>query len=128
MDQTQKSKNMTTKETLIAYYNGIALNSGWQDYLADDMFFFSPAQTSTGKEAYVTATLRFFKWVNGAEVKELIIEGDAACALVSYSIVAPSGNRSTCEVAEILSVKAGKIQSSKIFFDTAAFRRFAEQG
>jgi ketosteroid isomerase-like protein len=58
------------------------------------------------------------------KLKELIVEGDKACALVDYAIVSPSGQSGSCFVAEFLSTKDGQISSSTIFFDTAAFRTF----
>jgi len=115
---------MTTKETIENYFNNLSKNDGWQNNLSDSMEFFSPRQNTVGKEHYIEATLRFFQFVYGFEIKELIIDGDKACALVSYQVKSPKGNKSTCEVAEILTVKNGKLQSSKIYFDTAAFQEF----
>jgi ketosteroid isomerase-like protein len=113
---------MTTRETVQKYYDGVARKDGWQSVISDDMEFVSPGSVTQGKDAYVSATARFLSMVQGSEVKQLIIEGDRACALVDYEVVTPTGNTGNCSVAEILSAKDGKIDSSTIFFDTAAFK------
>lgn len=115
---------MTTKESVETYFKNLSKNEGWQNNLSDHMEFSSPRQNSVGKEHYIEATLRFLQFVYGFEIKELIIEGDKACALVNYKVKSPKGNTSTCEVAEILTVKNEKLQSSKIYFDTVAFKEF----
>jgi ketosteroid isomerase-like protein len=40
----------------------------------------------------------------------------------------PRGDTALCDVAEVLSVRDGKIASDAIFFDTAAFREFMAKG
>ena len=115
---------MSTKEIVENYYDGVSRNDGWQTLISDDMKFVSPGANTKGKTPYVEATSRFLGIVKEAKVKDLIIEGDKACALVDYSIVSPKGDLGNCFVSEFLSTKDGKINSSTIFFDTAAFRAF----
>jgi ketosteroid isomerase-like protein len=115
---------MSTKETVQKYYDGVVSKGDWQSIISDNMSFVSPVGNTKGKPAYVEATTRFLGIVTNAMVKELIIEGDKTCALVDYSIVSPTGEKGNCVVAEILSTKDDKIDSSTIFFDTAAFRAF----
>jgi len=115
---------MSTKETVQKYYDAVVGKGDWQSVISDSMSFMSPGANTKGKLAYVEATTRFLGIVKNAKVKELIIESDKACALVDYSIVSPTGETGTCYVAEILTTKDSKIDSSTIFFDTAAFRAF----
>ncbi len=117
--------NMTTKEVIDRYYAGIEQKNGWQSVIADDIIFSSGGQISN--DNYVTATSRFLNLVKASKVRELIIEGNKACAIVSYEIQSPKGNLATCDVAEILTVHNGKINSSSIFFDTGFFRNFLTQ-
>lgn len=118
---------MTTKETINAYFSNLNKKEGWQDYISENMAFYSPGQISSDKEGYVTATGRFLKMVESLEVLELIIEDNKVGALVNYKVKSPSGKSGNCEVAEIITVKDGKLASSRIYFDTAAFRNFIAQ-
>ena len=56
------------------------------------------------------------------------MEGEKACVIVHYELMSPKGNSASSDVAEILVVKDGKIGSSTIYFDTAAFANFMAQG
>jgi ketosteroid isomerase-like protein len=115
---------MTTKETVQRYYDAVARKEGWQSVISESMAFASPSQNTRGKDTYVQGTARFLQNVRDSKVKELIIEGDKAYALVDYEMVSPKGETRWFPVAEILSVKDEKIDSSTILFDTAAFRLF----
>jgi ketosteroid isomerase-like protein len=115
---------MATNTTVQNYYDALAQRDGWQSHIADDMAFTGPGSSANGKAAYVEVTSRFMRVVKTVAVKDLIIEGDKACAIARYDLESPKGYRWTCDVAEILSVKDGKIASSTIFFDTAGFREF----
>lgn len=121
----QTLKNlMATRITVQDYYSGLAQRDGWQSHIADDMAFTGPGFSSNGKAGYVEATSRFMRVVKTVAVRDLIVEGDKACALARYDLESPKGHRWTCDVAEFLTIKDGKIASSSIFFDTAKFREF----
>jgi hypothetical protein len=113
-----------TKEVVTEYYNGISRKHGWQDIIADDMNFTGGGQFLIGKEAYIDATEKFLQLVKDVKIKTLIVEEEKAGAVIDYVLQSPKGNTTSCEVAEILSIKGDKINSSDIFFDTAAFRNF----
>jgi hypothetical protein len=115
---------MSTKEIVEKYYDGIMRNDGWQDLISAEMRFTSPGANTKGKGPYLEATSRFLRIVKDVKLQELITESDKACALVDYTIVSPTGQTGSCVVAEFLSTKKGQIDSSAIFFDTAAFRAF----
>jgi len=92
------------------------------------MNFSGGGQFLVGKQAYIDATESFLQLVKGVKIKTLIIEGEKAGAVIDYKLQSPKGNTASCEVAEILSIKDSKINSSDIYFDTAAFRNFLAQG
>jgi ketosteroid isomerase-like protein len=119
---------MGTKEIVQGYFDGIAKKNGWETFISEEMSYTLPASSGSGKAAYVGATSRFLRVVDTAKVTRLIIEGDNACAIVRYELLSPKGNRLSADIAEILSVKNGKIASSAIFFDTAAFQDFMAKG
>jgi ketosteroid isomerase-like protein len=54
-------------------------------------------------------------------VNELLVDGERACALTHYDLRPPVGNPFVSDVAEIFTVKNGKITSFAIYFDTAPF-------
>lgn len=115
------------KETVTEYFNRLYA-SGWEALIGDDVVFTSPSGVTRGKAAYVDATNRFKQVAKSVEVIQLIVEGDNACAITRYQLRSPKGNVSTCDTMEVFSVSDGKIQSSRICFDTAAFRQFMAQG
>ena len=115
---------MTTRETLQAYFSSLELKKDWQSFLADDMTFTSftsPIKRISGRAAYIESTKRFYSMITAMKVKELIIDGERACALTHYDLQPPSGQSFRSDVAEVFGVRAGKITSFDIYFDTASF-------
>lgn len=119
---------MDTRQTVERYFKNL-YGGDWESLLAENIVFTNNGRENPrGKDVYVEATRRFMQVAKSVEVRQLIVDGDAACAVTHYSLVSPKGNHSVCDVAEIFVVKQGKIQSSSIFFDLAAFRDFMEKG
>lgn len=117
---------MTTKETLQAYFSSLERNGDWQSFLADDMTFTSftsPIKRVSGRSAYIESTKRFFSMITAVKVKELIVDGERACALSHYDLQPPGGPSFGSEVAEVFGVRAGKVTSLDIYFDSAPFPR-----
>jgi ketosteroid isomerase-like protein len=115
------------REIVTEYFNRLYGN-GWEALIADDIVFTSPSGVTHGKAAYVGGTNRFKQVARSVEVNDLIVDGDKACAITRYQLQSPKGNRSLCDTMEVFSVRDGKIQSSRICFDTAAFGKFMAQG
>src|SRR6478735_6204116 len=68
--------------------------SGGETFLADGMAFTSfvtPIKLVMGKSAYLESTSRFFSMITAVEVKDLIVDGDSACALTRYQLQPPGG-------------------------------------
>jgi ketosteroid isomerase-like protein len=115
---------MTTKETLEAYFSGLEQKKDWHSFLADDMTFTSftsPPKRLRGRAAYLESTRRFFAMITTMTLKELIVDGERACALSHYELQPPGGSAFGSDVAEVFRVKAGKITSFDIYFDTAPY-------
>jgi ketosteroid isomerase-like protein len=118
-----------TQETIKGYYDGIKRKSRWQAFVADDIVFEGTGMKATkGKEAFVKSNSQFLQAVKTSQVKDMIVEGEKACVIVHYELMSPKGNSASSDVAEILVVKDGKIGSSTIYFDTAAFANLMAQG
>src|SRR5262249_21272162 len=82
----------------------------------------SPNKRVDGKSGYLQATKRFYSMIAGVEVRDLLVDGDRACALTRYDLRPPNGGPAfQSDVAEIFSVKDGKIGALGIYFDSAPF-------
>jgi len=120
---------MSTKEIVQSYFAAIH-KGGWESYIADDFTFVSSNldKAARGKAPYIEGAGRFFRLTTSVEVRQLIVDGNTACAVARYRLRSPKGNVGVCDVAQILTVSDGKLNSSKIFFDTKAFDDFVSQG
>lgn len=116
---------MTTRETIQRYFDRLANRSDWESAFADDVTFTSftsPVKEVKSKAAYLTATKRFYSSIGSVQVRELLVDGDRACALTRYEIRPPNGSPPfTSDVAEIFRVKDAAIISLDIYFDSAPF-------
>lgn len=114
----------STAEVLRQYFEALAQKGSWQSFLADGLrftSFTSPRKELTGKVAYLESTRRFFSMVVSVEVRDVLVEGEKACALTRYQLRAPDGMRFESDVAEVFMVRNGKIESFGIYFDSAPF-------
>ena len=59
--------------------------------------------------------------VQSVEVRDLIVEEAKACALTRYQLQAPAGTRFQSDVAELFTIRAGKIATLAIYFDSSPF-------
>src|SRR5262245_67493 len=107
------------------YFDRLARRDGWEQTLADSLAFTSftsPVKRVTGRDAYLTATKRFYSSVGKVELRDLSVNGDRAYALTHYVIRPPNGAPAfDTDVAEIFRVKDGKIAALDIYFDSAPF-------
>lgn len=115
---------MRTREIVQGYFAELKQRGRWESFLADDLSFTSftsPVKEVTGRAAYLESTKRFFSMVKSVEVRDLITEGEQACASTRYHLQAPSGTTFQSDVAELFRVRNGKIVAFAIYFDTAPF-------
>ena len=116
---------MTTRATIESFFDALRKKADWTSYLADDMTFISatsPFKQVAGKDASLPGLRRFYSMVSAFEVRDLIVEGDKACALTRYTLQAPNrGPAFQSDVAEIFTVRKDKITSFAIYFDTAPY-------
>jgi ketosteroid isomerase-like protein len=115
---------MTTRTAIEGYFASLKQKKGWDSFLADDLVFTSftsPVKQVTGKAAYLEATKRFYEGIVTFEVRDLLIDGDKACALTRYKLQRPERPAFESDVAEVFRVRDGKIVSFDIYFDSAPF-------
>jgi ketosteroid isomerase-like protein len=115
---------MRTRAVVREYFDALSRKNGWEQAFADKMTFTSftsPVKQVNGKAAYLEATQRFYESIRSVTMRELLIEGDRACALTRYELQPPNGSAFTSDVAEVFTVRDGRIQALAIYFDTAPF-------
>ena len=116
---------MTTRATIDGYFGRLRERNGWDAYLADDIVFTSltsPTRTVSGKEPFLQATRRFYGSIAHVDVRELLIDGDRACALTHYVIQPANGAPAfESDVAELFTVRDGRIGTFTICFDSAPY-------
>ena len=114
---------MTTKDTVQKYLDSIT--DGYESLLSDDVRFaslISPVRGVSGKAAFIGATKNFYSKVAGFELIDLMVDGDRACALTRYQVRGKSGDTFASDVAEVFTVKGGKIDSLSIYFDATPYK------
>jgi ketosteroid isomerase-like protein len=115
---------MTTRDTLQGYFKALKQKQGWESFLSDDLIFTSytsPIKRVSGRVAYLDSTKRFFSMIGSMEVRDLLVDGDKACALTRYELRPPVGPPFQSDVAEVFGVRDGKIVSFDIYFDSSPF-------
>ncbi|HEX3068769.1 MAG TPA: hypothetical protein VHX14_09330 [Thermoanaerobaculia bacterium] len=127
LEHTQSVKaedDMTTREIIQGYFDSLKQKRDWEVFLADGMEFTSfvtPIKRVAGKRAYLESTSRFFSMITAVEVKDLIVDGNRACALTRYQLQPPGGAAIESHVAEVFKTGNGEILSLEIYFDSAPF-------
>jgi len=113
------------KELLEKYYKGFAAKANWESVIADDFQYTGGDMTKTepliGKQAYMEVIKRFSQLFTAMRVKEMIVQVDSACVIGNYDFRFPNGQDLNGDVAELWTAKNGKLQSLRIYFDTATF-------
>lgn len=115
---------MTTESTIDGYFKALSNGGDWQEFLAEDIAFTShgtPQKHLTGRDACVASTRGFYSMIKSLELRQLIIDGDRACALTRYVLQPPAGEPFASDVAEVFTVKDDLIGSFEIYFDSAPY-------
>ena len=118
---------MDSTATVRTYFEKLNSRSGWEDLIAATMAFTGATMKTQGKDAYVESTNQFLGVVKGVKLVRLFGQGADVSAIARYELASPAGPKMTLDISEIFTVENGKIASSVIFFDTAAFQSFMRQ-
>jgi len=115
---------MTTHDTIRAYFDSLKEKREWEAFLSDDLEFTSfgtPFKHVTGRSEFRESTKRFYSMIRTLTVKDIIVDGDRACALVRYELQPPGGPILESHVAEVFEVRHDRIRRFDIYFDSAPF-------
>lgn len=118
---------MATADMIQRFYDSLAQKTdAWQQDLAEDVIFADASQRlhAEGRDAFIQSFTGFLRAVERVELRELIVEGNDAAAVVSYDYVSPTGGKLHQDDAEIWKIVDGKIAALTIFFDITEFRTF----
>lgn len=118
---------MTTADVINNFYEGLAQKTdAWQRDLAEDVVFGDASQKlhAEGRNAFIQSFASFLRAVEHVELRQLIVEGSDAAAVVSYDYVSPSGGKLHQDDAEVWKIVDGKIATLTIYFDITEFRTF----
>jgi len=120
---------MSTLEVIKSYYNSQSnKDDTWKDLWSDDAVFSDASQTllAKGKEAVIQSFTPFLKGVATLKISQMIVEGEKACFIISYTYVNQKKEQMNQDVAEVWEVKDGKLAKVTIYFDLTAYRRFMQ--
>lgn len=115
---------MGTRDVIEGYFGSLKSGKGWESFFSEDIVFTSytsPVKQLAGKAGFLDATKRFYGTIRSFEVRDLLVEGDKACALTGYWLQSPRGDAFRSDVAEIFTVVDGRIEEFSIYFDSAPF-------
>jgi ketosteroid isomerase-like protein len=118
---------METRDVVRRFYDGLARrDDSWQQNLAQDVVFAdaSGRLQARGRDAFVQSFTPFLGGVNRVELKQLIVEGSAAAAVVGYDYVNAKGEHLHQDDVEVWRVETGEVLALTIYFDITAFRAF----
>ena len=118
---------METRQAVQRFYDGLARkDTTWQEGLAPDVTFSdaSGRLQAHGRDAFIQSFASFLRAVDRVELKQLIVEGPNAAAVVSYDYTNPRGEHLHQDDAEVWKVADGEIASLTIYFDITEFRAF----
>ena len=118
---------MSTKNIVLRYYKSLEEKSDeWKNLYSVDAVFSDASQSllAKGREEVVKSFVPFLNGVAGVKIKELIIEDDRACAIISYDYINSKKKRMNQNVAEIFEVKNDKLAKLTIYFDLTGYRTF----
>jgi ketosteroid isomerase-like protein len=122
---TNTATTTTTKDTIQRYFDRLQQRGDWQGLFADDVVFTSRTSSGRqlrGRDAFVQGAGGFYRMILDAEMRDLIVDGDKACALTHYRLQPPNGGAVfESDVAEVFTVRDGAIDSFTIYFDSAPY-------
>jgi predicted SnoaL-like aldol condensation-catalyzing enzyme len=93
---------------------------GAADLLDDSFTFHGPMVQANDKAEFLASTGGLVPIARGYEMHRVWVDGDEVCAIYDFQIETPAGSGSI-PMAEWSVIRGGKLVSSRLLFDTAAF-------
>ena len=118
---------METRDVVRHFYDGLARrDDSWQHNLGQDVVFAdaSGKLQARGRDGFIQSFTAFLRGVSAVELKQLIVEGSAAAAVVGYDYVNAKGEHLHQDDVEVWRVENGEVLALTIYFDITEFRVF----
>lgn len=118
---------MLIKDLIQSYYDSLnQKDDKWKELYAEDAYFADASKTlvANGKEEVILSFTAFLKGIESVEAKDVIVEGENACAVVHYVYVNQKGEKMEQDVAEVWKVSNDKLSKLIIYFDLTPYRSF----
>jgi ketosteroid isomerase-like protein len=120
---------MSTQDVINSFYSSVNnKDDKWRELWSQDAVFSDAARIldARGREAVIQSFTPFIKGVVELKVSQMIVEGQKACFIISYTYVNSKKENLNQDVAEVWEVRDGKLAKLTIYFDLTAYRRFMQ--
>ncbi|MBL4594127.1 MAG: nuclear transport factor 2 family protein [Flavobacteriales bacterium] len=95
----------------------------WKEVIADNIVFTGPVDQVNGLEAFAKLNEGFMPMIRGNEMKQAVEAGSFVITQIEMDVAMPSGKTIKLDMSEWYEIKAGKIQSIKVYYDAEEFRK-----
>jgi len=114
----------TALEILRAFQASMgAQTTEWMELMDDNIVFQGPVVRVEGKEGNINLNMEFGKLVRGHEEINVIAGENTVATQVIIKVETPSGKIIDLDIAEFYTMKNGKIQSMKIYYDPIEYKK-----
>jgi ketosteroid isomerase-like protein len=100
-----------------------AHTQAWQDLVTDDVVFDGPLQHARGKAEFVGLTSQFLDAHRETRVLGRIANAYEVASQFEFIVQAPNGEVLSCPVAEWATVRDGRIEAFRVYYDPREFVR-----
>jgi ketosteroid isomerase-like protein len=114
------SSSQTAANYLNAFWSGDM--EAARGLVADDFSFRGPFVQVEGKDAFFASAAGLIPIIRGYRMLRQWGDGEDVCSYYEFDVEAPGGKGSV-QAAEWSRVRDGRLASSRLVFDTAAFRK-----
>ncbi len=101
----------------------LAKTDAWKELLAEEVNLIGPLAQVEGKSLFIEVNTPFFSSITDSTLYKVVETEDYIITQISTTVAVPSGETLTLEVSEWYEIKDGLIQSLRVYFDTAEFRK-----
>jgi ketosteroid isomerase-like protein len=93
----------------------------WQEMVASDVRFEGPLQHATNADEFREITGQFLQFHKATRLRARFEDGDQVCSIFELDLVTPAGDDLSCQVAELATVKDGRLAEVEIIYDPREF-------
>jgi len=121
---------MNTESLLKRYYASLKSPEALEELLTEDFRFIGGDMTKpealVGRDAYLAVLKRLSGLFSQVKLEQVFVNGNHAAVVARYDWTFPKAGLVPGSVAEIWTIRNGRLQELKIFFDTMSFDRLTK--